>query len=281
MKLHQMYTPLTATPFVRDEKYMEFEPCPALKPYIKCFWGTKEKVKLRKTDIPTNGVVTPDTCMDIMFEVDFTNNRIASGFCGIYNTTFNTCNKNDEEKEIFSFAIRFYAWSVVYFSEESMNGVLNQNFDVGYHFEKIKKEIGSILFYAENMEMFIPMVEKILLENLHTEHSSNLVMETLCKIMEQKGNCKIEDVAKDLHISKRQMERLFLEYVGASPKNMASMIRYQYLWNDLLFRPDFQIQNAVQEYGYTDQAHLLHDFKKYHSMNIKEAKKHAYKDVAF
>lgn len=54
-----------------------------LKPYIRCFWGTKKPVNQEKTYIKTNGIVTPDTCMDIMFHVDFTNNRIQNCFCGI------------------------------------------------------------------------------------------------------------------------------------------------------------------------------------------------------
>lgn len=281
MKLHQIYNPLTATPFARNEKYMEFEPCAALRPYIKCFWGTRKRITLERTNIPTGGIVTPDTCMDIMFDVDFTNNRLSNSFCGINNATFSTFSKNDEKKEIFSFAIRFYAWSVVCFSEESVQGVLNQSFDIGYHFEKIKKQISPILLYAESMEMLIPIVEKILLANLHTERSNSLVLEALYRMMRHKGNCKIEGLAKDLHISNRQLERLFREYVGVSPKSMASMMRYQYLWNDVLFRPDFRILDAVHEYGYTDQAHLLRDFRKYHSMNIEEAKKHAGMHVAF
>lgn len=36
--------------------------------------------------------------------------------------------KNDKEKEIFSFAIRFCAWSAVFFSDESMGGTCNGSF---------------------------------------------------------------------------------------------------------------------------------------------------------
>lgn len=281
MQLHELYHPITATPFSRNETYMEYEPCPALKPYIRCFWGTPKRTWLKNTGIPSEGIVTPDTCMDIMFDVDFTDNRISGGFCGINDATFGTYNENAEQKEIFSFAIRFYAWSVVCFSEESVGGTLNQFFDAGYHFEKIKRKIEPLLFFAETMEQLILQVERILLEHLNAERSNGLVQEALLRIMLKKGNCRIEGLAGDLHVSNRQLERLFREHTGVTPKSMASMMRYQYLWNDILRRPDFRIMDAVQKYGYTDQSHLLRDFRKYHSMNPEQAKKYAWKDVGF
>ena len=37
-KLYKSYHPVTATPYQCTEDYMEFAPCEALKPYIRCFW---------------------------------------------------------------------------------------------------------------------------------------------------------------------------------------------------------------------------------------------------
>ena len=241
MKLFQIYNPITATPFARNDNYMEFEPCDALKPYIKCFWGTKNPVKQLKSDISIKGVVTPDTCMDILFDVDFTNNKISNRFCGISDRTFYTHNFNYEEKIIFTFAIRFYAWSVIHFAEESMRDTHNVFLDVDYHFSKIKREIEPLLFDVVDMGELISTVEKILIRHYHAEHGNTLVLEAISKILMRKGNIKIEQISKELHISNRQLQRLFQEYVGVSPKNLASMMRYQYVWNDILYSPQFNV----------------------------------------
>lgn len=87
------------------------------------------------------------------------------------------------------------------------------------------------------------------------------------------------DLRQEVLIGSRQLERLFLEYIGVSPKSLASMVRYQYLWNELLYHKDFNIADAVYQYGYSDQAHLCHDFKKYHSMRISDARKYAIENV--
>ncbi len=83
------------------------------------------------------------------------------------------------------------------------------------------------------------------------------------------------DLTQEVLLGNRQLERLFLEYIGVSPKSLASMVRYQYLWSEILYNKDFNIMDAVYKYGYSDQAHLCHDFKKYHSMNMSDARKHA------
>ncbi|MDO5346177.1 MAG: helix-turn-helix domain-containing protein, partial [Lachnospiraceae bacterium] len=97
-------------------------------------------------------------------------------------------------------------------------------------------------------------------------------------MMEHRGNLKTLELAKELNISSRQMERVFDENMGVTPKKAASLIRYQYLWQEICFNPQFNIQDAVFQYGYTDQAHLLHDFKKFHGLPLGDAIKYAHVD---
>lgn len=75
MVFEQIYKPLTATPFFGDDSYREYEPCEALRPYIRCFWGSRHPYTARERT-GVGEIVTPDTCMDIIFDVNFTENRI-------------------------------------------------------------------------------------------------------------------------------------------------------------------------------------------------------------
>ena len=89
----------------------------------------------------------------------------------------------------------------------------------------------------------------------------------------------ISNLAKESFVSIRQLERLFHEYVGITPKKMSNLIRYQFLWRNILYEPDFNVLSAVHKFGYTDQSHLLREFKRYHSMDIRKARSIALKDV--
>ncbi len=279
MELHKIYNPITATPFKSTKEYMEFEPSAVLKPYIRCFWGTKQAIQQEAKNDCTMGIVTPDTCMDITYKVDFTNNRISNCFCGMDDRTFISSNSSKKSSTIFLFGIRFYAWGVPMFAEEAMRDTKNAFFDVEYHFSRIKRAIEPILFEVNDMYQLIPKVEKVLLENYNEKHKNKNVLQAIYHILHNKGKIQVSELRQELHMSERQLERLFREYVGVTPKSMASMVRYQYLWNDIVHNRKFDVLDAVCKYGYSDQAHLCHDFKKYHSMNINEAISYALKDV--
>ncbi len=286
MKFHQIYRPLTATPFTCDGHYAEFAPCDALKPYIRCFWGTRRPVEQGMGQAAAQRIVTPDTCMDILFHVNFTDNRITNRFCGIDDRAFYTGdsaagnsrsgNPDAKRREVFDFAIRFYAWSVPLFAEDSMCGVRNAFFDVGEHFSRIKRALEPLLFDVTDIYEVISVAEGLLLEVLNDRNENGYIMQAVGEILSRRGNLSVRGLARELHISERQMERLFREYVGVSPKSLASMVRYQYLWHDVLYDRCFDMQDKVFQYGYSDQAHLHHDFKKYHTMNVSDARRYAY-----
>jgi|GEM_PF-5485625 len=63
--LSQKYRPILSTPFGR-EGYREIAPCAALSPYIRCFWTERKTAR--------ELLVIPDTCMDIIFRIDGTEN---------------------------------------------------------------------------------------------------------------------------------------------------------------------------------------------------------------
>lgn len=273
MNLNTLYRPITSTPFMRNADYTEYEPCAALKPYIRCFWGTASPVIQSAADT----IIIPDTCTDIIFKANYTDNTVTSGFCGIDDRTF--ISQSDHGKTIFTFGIRFYAWKTAAFAEDTLKNTKNAFLSADAHFSKLKRKIEPLLFDFSDMEKIIPKAERILLDSIDAKHENDTITEAVGLMIEKNGNLLIEDLSSDIHISERQLERLFSEYIGCSVKNLASLIRYQCLWNEIEFNPHFDVMDAVLKYGYSDQPHLLSDFKKRHSMNIKQAKIHSLNNV--
>ena len=273
-KLYKSYHPVTATPYQCTEDYMEFAPCEALKPYIRCFWGSRRAATRAENGAGEMDIVIPDTCMDIIFHVDFTHNHISSSFFGIDDRTFAV--PYDGEKNIFFvFAVRFYPWGAALFAEESLRETKNAFFDADCHFSTVKREMERYLFDVSDICQLIPVAEKILLNRLNERHQNQTVFQTVARILEKRGNLSAASLGQEIFVRSRQLQRLFLEYIGVAPKSLASMVRYQYIWNELLQDKNFNKADAALRYGYTDQAHLCHDFKKYHSMNMEEARQYA------
>lgn len=269
-----IYRPVTARPFSRrNGTYREWEPCDALKPYIRCFWESRSS---GQNQAPEKWLVIPDTCMDVIFEIDYGKNCIAAQFCGIDDVSFFSELGGEEKREKISFGIRFYPWSAVFFSEESMRNTKNGFFDAGYHFSGLKESMEPLFMDLDTSKKRIVQAENYLLKNIHPEHSSQVVLEAVSMILCRKGNLRMEELGREIHQSSRQIERLFQENMGITPKQFSSLVRYQYLWNRVLKDRDFQVLDAVFEFGYTDQSHLFHDFKRYHTMTIKEARDYAF-----
>jgi AraC-like DNA-binding protein len=270
--ISKYYTPLTANPFVMNDTYMEIAPCDELKPYIRCFWGTKKPIQNQNNKvIRQEGIVIPDTCMDILFDIDFTDNTIRCHFSGINDSSFWTSNAPNTHM-VSSFAIRFYAWSVIFFSSESMKKVKNSFTDTNEYFTGIKDELEKVLFEITDIYDRKRIAEKFLLEKLNRNKMNPYVLNSVSQTIKHHGNVRGDDLTTYSCVGRRQLERLYQEYVGISPYKLADLIRYQYLWNDILTDKNFDVFTAVLKYGYTDQAHLLHNFKKYHTMNPMQAK---------
>lgn len=137
--LNSIYHPITALPGVHNNSYMELPPCPALTPYIRCFWGSAGPV--RHCEIPGRPVI-PDTCMDLIFYTNYSQNQYDGQFTALDEGTYQS--EAVDSPDITSiFAIRFYGWSAVLFSDRSMKGSRNQAFCTDAFFGGLKKRAGA------------------------------------------------------------------------------------------------------------------------------------------
>ncbi len=267
--LNRIFTPITAQPFRSNNGYVEILPSKELKPYIRCFWGSRETSASETS--PTN--VIPDICTDIIINVDLNSNTFSDVYCGINNKPFISHSKG-EHNDSFTFGIRFYAWSAILFSGESMKESLNDYCKSQNYFGNLISDIKNEIIYSNDIFERKEIAERALMKRLNKSKENTVLMNSLYNIISADGNISVKDLSGDCYISKRQLERFYSEYTGVSPKQMIELIRYQKLWRNIL-RYDFDINEAIEKFGFYDQSHLLKEFKKYHGENITDAKKAA------
>jgi AraC-like DNA-binding protein len=73
------------------------------------------------------------------------------------------------------------------------------------------------------------------------------------------GTAPIANLTRHLPISRRQLERLFPEHVGLSPKTFARIIRMRRAIR--LLSRGFELAHVAAACGYCDQPHMVRDFR--------------------
>lgn len=274
MNLSKLYRPITATPFRNNNSYTEIPPCEALSPYVCCYWGTTEINTTIKSDVLKRDLIIPDTCMDIIININYTENSINNLFCGIQDIPFTSLYEN-KKAENSTFAIRFFPWAVILFADDNMRGILNTTTDTTFYFGTLKKELEERIQQIHNIQKRIEIAEQLLMKRMNKNRENTTVMNAIYEIVHSKGNATIKQICDYACISNRQLERLFKENIGMSPKKFEDLVRYQILWKDIIYNKTYNIQDAVYRYGFSDQAHLINTFKKYHTMTPSEARQYA------
>ena len=273
------YMPLTAAPFKQNHQYKEVLPQnPGLSKYIRCFWGAG-KPFIRQAGDTDVSIVIPDTCVDIIYYIDYTENTVAGGFCGINDASFLACDETKQGHLVSIFAIRFYAWGAYAFSEDSLKGTVNGFYDIQSRFCQLDRTLGGQLLEKHSLEERCSIVEDFFSRKLSRIRHNDIIDSAVGQMIAQKGRVGASELAKLCFVSSRHLERLFHEYIGITPKKLCNLVRYQCLWNEILRNPRFSVQDAVCQYGYTDQSHLMREFKRYHTMDISKAKMYAYQNV--
>ena len=266
--LSRLYRPITGTPFQADEAYQEVAPCTALQPYIRCFWGSEQPLHAQPREA---GLVIPDTCMDIIFDTDYANNRISSSFCALDEHAYRTPASSASGGLAATFAIRFYAWTAALFAEDKLNGSANGHFPVDAFFRSVERMLAPVLFEETTLMGKVLAAEKALLAILRPEKADPAVLNAIHHILRTEGRVRVSEVSAGLALSNRQLERRFDAAMGLSPKALAGLMRYQLLWQNMALSSRFDPLDAVARFGYADQAHLLGDFRKRHLMSPRAA----------
>lgn len=253
------YRPITSTPYLKSSDYCEIPPCRALAPYVCCFWGSQSSNAAR--------LVIPDTCMDIIIRVDRSDNSCTASFCALDDRTYQS---GIRESNISIFGIRFFGWSAMLFTSESFKNTKNNAYLAEDFFRGMTAELIDIVLRFDHLTERAGEAEKILLRWLSTRRLSSDLMNVINDMITFGCRMKISEIAGRNVISERKMQRMFEESVGVTPKTFSNLIRYQLVWQEVS-KGSADILDMVEKYSYTDQAHLLNDFRKRHGMTPKQA----------
>lgn len=260
MDLNNLYIPLIAGN--SNYTYIEKSANAALASYVRCYWYYEN------IPVDHDNLVIPDTCVDIIFSVD-REGSVTATFCGV-NDKPDFCHITASFTEKKYFAVRFYVWTFSLFSGDTLQNTRNVIMDADFFLSFYVNEIKKIIHIDSSFDEFINISNRILIKQIKERFQDSNYMNALFYVFKSKGNIRIDTLADQCFIGKRQLERIFRSRMDLSPKEFTNLIRYQNAWRGILLSQD--VNELVFQLGYSDQSHLLREFKTYHGIAPCEAK---------
>lgn len=241
--------------------YYSIQPSAPLQTCIRCFWALEE----RPSNKIAPQVITPDSYLELIFNLgapcyiddSLTETLPLVSLIGLRTTPLRlwtsglTC----------VIGVRFYAWGILPF--ETLNLIQSENTIVSLcgFWEAIAGQLGEHV-YTNDYGGALTCLQNVLLMQYQTApRDIGLIRRVADTLYTTNDALRISDIAAANGLSVRQLERLFGELLSVSPKLLARMIRFERVSHALYSAPEVSLRAMAFEYGYSDQAHFIHDFK--------------------
>ncbi|HYH08547.1 MAG TPA: DUF6597 domain-containing transcriptional factor [Thermoanaerobaculia bacterium] len=211
--------------------YEEIPPTPALRPWVECFWT-------RRDDAPSASEhrVLPDGCADLVFD-------LRAGDSDVVGTMTRPLVIPPGGPSHF-FGVRFRPGRAAAFLRIPLAEITDAQVPLGD------------LWKDWSGEPSIERIERELLRRLDPDRDPR-VDAAIAQILGSGGTARVNDLAREIGISRQHLARQFQHHVGVSPKTFARVTRFR----RLLESQPADWADAAVAHGYYDQSHLIADFR--------------------
>jgi AraC-like DNA-binding protein len=226
-------------------------PVSQLRPYVECIWYSDP------TD-DTGIEIVPDGCVDACFVLSERRPRVS-----LFGTTTRTSGYDLEAGAPY-FGVRFRPGMASLFVQEKISDLTNSELQVVGFLGVGADEVLDLRSFAERRMRLESALMVALARN--TDQLNGAVKHAVAEINHRYGDVRVRALAASCNLSERQLERLFLERVGITPKLYARIRRFRSVLDHLQDSESVErlnLADVAASYGYTDQSHLARDFRNF------------------
>ncbi|WP_350293324.1 helix-turn-helix domain-containing protein [uncultured Croceitalea sp.] len=127
------------------------------------------------------------------------------------------------------------------------------------HFEKVLKELNTCTNALDRIPILLRMLSKLEMNKLPP---IRWLDECLSTIYRSNGAVSVSSLVEKAEISTRHFGRVFKEIIGVPPKFFCKVVQLNSIFEVLNQSENESLLKLALDYGYYDQAHFIHDFKK-------------------
>ncbi len=250
---------------LRDIGFRKFSPSQHLQNYVQCYWAIDTKIKL---SYPAVFRLSPDGGVGVVINSGspfYRSSREESFCCDdksvVIGVTANSALMRFSD-EVQAIGIRFYpgkSYPFIQVPAYELTDHIVPSCEIGLQAFDTKPELFS---KSVNQEKQIEILESLLTSRLikFSQKDKN-VLQSVALIKKHNGLIKIDDVSKQLGMSRRHFERRFRYYVGLSPKEFCRIIRIQTVKSHMKLSSPQSLTSLAYDAGFYDQAHFIKEFR--------------------
>ena len=126
----------------------------------------------------------------------------------------------------------------------------------------LSRALDDVRSETDDLTVAAALVQRLLLRHMDRSRVDRRVHAAVDAIMCAHGIIGMDDVARHAAVTRRHLERRFLDHVGISPKRLARIARFQRALRvlDEVESPRRGTETAA-DCGYADQSHFIRDFR--------------------
>jgi AraC-like DNA-binding protein len=245
----------------------EYKPIPALAPYVELFWrgdfNINSSAMFRQRVIPYGYI-------ELIIHLSDYHCELLQGSChapsppftliGLFTMHYDV----HFRKHVKVFGIRFKPEGIHHIfgipASEVHQDFADMESIAGRQFRDLcfkLKESGSVL-------QMISLTEEYLLKNISSNRINLYYLNRAAEIIrKKKGNISITQLAAEVYISTRQLEREFRQKIGISPKYYMMIARLNEVNRLIQQGSRVDLTDLSYSAGYSDQAHFIRDFRRF------------------
>lgn len=247
-------------------QHKNFLPSDTLKPYVKYYWTctTDKDVALE--------VMYPSGYVELSIEISNGNTVRQFGDRSVKIPSlevlghFNIPTRATVTKGTAHLITRFYPYASSLFFPDHISNFTNDSIDLSDILRKESTEFYNRLMEQNSIDRKIKTLEAFLIQRLvrnEKNHKTLKLVEQICNHVYRDGESfNMVNLASHYGFSERYIQKLFLDWVGLSPKSFFSIQRFNKSL-ELVRSSAAPLTSVALECGYYDQAHFIKEFKSY------------------
>jgi len=245
--------------------FVEIRPAQHLLQYIKSYWY----LSIDTGDSFFEERIIPDGCAEIIVHLGDSMSRQSISGQKFFDARSKLIGQPTEpyiitsEGKIQIFGIRFFPHTLNFFFKAPSNETINSFYGLDILGFDSKKQFEENINNCARPGEMATIADRFMTRRLRQINCSkfNYTDFAIKKIIASFGEIKIKEIEAMLRLSNKYLERIFLEWLGITPKTFAQIVRLQNILRKAGKKNS--LTNLALDCGYFDQAHFIRNFRQY------------------